>query len=209
MSRRAFFKTAAGMAAAFVAMNDTYGPIFGVSRAEAAIPEKASERAKKLSKQFIMDMHTHFLRDDTRIQTFLNQRKAVGQAGWNPALAQKEQTIDDLKFANYLKEIYFDSDTKVACISGSPSGGPTGLVPDQRDEGTGARHHQRHRRHEAFLLPRDLHPRLSRMDGSDRARLSGSQAGLDEGLHHRRQHQQESEQAPLAARRREPRLSRL
>src|SRR5215467_15927893 len=68
-----------------------------------------------------MDMHTHFLRDDTRIQTVLNQRKAVGQAGWNPALAQKEQTIDDLKFANYLKEIYFDSDTKVACISGSPS----------------------------------------------------------------------------------------
>src|SRR5437660_34462 len=121
MSRRAFFKTAAGMAAAFVAMNDTYGPIFGVSRAEAAIPEKASERAKNLSKQFIMDMHTHFLRDDTRIQNFLNQRKAVGQAGWNPALAQKEQTLDDLKFANYLKEIYFDSDTKVACISGSPS----------------------------------------------------------------------------------------
>ena len=121
MSRRAFFKTAAGMAAAFVAMNDTYGPIFGVSRAEAAIPEKASQRAKNLSKQFIMDMHTHFLRDDTRIQNFLNQRKAVGQAGWNPALAQKEQTLDDLKFANYLKEIYFDSDTKVACISGSPS----------------------------------------------------------------------------------------
>ena len=26
MSRRAFFKTAAGMAAAFVAMNDTFGP---------------------------------------------------------------------------------------------------------------------------------------------------------------------------------------
>jgi uncharacterized protein len=29
MSRRRFFKTAAGMAAAFVAMNDTYGPLFG------------------------------------------------------------------------------------------------------------------------------------------------------------------------------------
>jgi uncharacterized protein len=121
MSRRAFFKTAAGMAAAFVAMNETYGRLYEVSRAEAAIPEMAGERAQGLSKQFIMDMHTHFLRDDTRIQTFLNQRKAVGQAGWNPALAQKEQTIDDLKFANYLKEIYFDSDTKVACVSGSPS----------------------------------------------------------------------------------------
>jgi predicted TIM-barrel fold metal-dependent hydrolase len=120
-SRRAFFKTASGMACAFLAMNDTYGPLFGVSRAEAATPELANERASKLSGQFIMDMHTHFLRDDTRIQTFVNQRMAVGKAGWNPALVDKPQTLEDLKFANYLKEIYFDSDTKVACISGAPS----------------------------------------------------------------------------------------
>jgi predicted TIM-barrel fold metal-dependent hydrolase len=121
VSRRRFFQTAAGMAAAFVAMNDTYGPIFGVSRAEAAEPERANDRARKLSGQFIMDMHTHFLRPGTRIQTFVNQRRAVGKAGWNPALGEKEQSIDDLMFANYLKEIYLDSDTKVACISGAPS----------------------------------------------------------------------------------------
>jgi len=121
MSRRRFFQTASGMAAAFLAMNDTYGPIFGVSKAEAAEPDKANERAKKLSGQFIMDMHTHFLRPGTRIMTFVNQRKAVGTAGWNPALGGKEQTIDDLMFQNYLKEIYLDSDTKVACISGAPS----------------------------------------------------------------------------------------
>jgi predicted TIM-barrel fold metal-dependent hydrolase len=120
-SRRVFFKSASGMAAAFLAMNDTYGPIFGVSRAEAQTPEMANERARKLSGQFIMDMHTHFLRDDTRIQTFLLQRQAVGKAGWNPAIKVEEQTIDSLKFANYLKEIYLDSDTKVACISGAPS----------------------------------------------------------------------------------------
>lgn len=121
ISRRHFFQTAAGMATAFLAMNDTYGPIFGVSKAEAQTPEKANDRAKKLSGQFIMDMHTHFLRPGTRIMTFVNQRKAVGKAGWNPSLGGKEQTIDDLMFANYLKEIYLDSDTKVACISGAPS----------------------------------------------------------------------------------------
>ena len=121
MSRRRFFQTAAGMASAFLAMNDTYGPIYGVSRAEAAEPDRANERAKQLSDQFIMDMHTHFLRPGTRIQTFVNQRKAVGKAGWNPALVNKEQTIDDLMFTNYLKEIYLDSDTKIACISGAPS----------------------------------------------------------------------------------------
>ncbi len=121
ISRRRFFQGAAGMASAFLAMNDTYGPIFGVSRAEAASPEQADARAKKLSGQFIMDMHTHFLRPGTRITAFVAQRSAVGKAGWNPDLKQKEQTIEDLMFANYIKEMYLDSDTKIACISGAPS----------------------------------------------------------------------------------------
>ncbi len=120
-TRRKFFKTAAGMAASFVAMNDTYGPVFGVSSAEAATPEMADERAKSLKGQFIMDMHTHFLRDDTKIMGFVAQRAAVGKAGWNPQLVGKEQTIQELKFANYFKEVYMDSDTKVACITGAPS----------------------------------------------------------------------------------------
>src|SRR5262245_34056852 len=124
ISRRAFFKTAAGMAEAFVAMNDTYGALYDVSRAEAATSEMADERAKALSKQSIMDMHTHFLRDDTRLTGFVRAREAVGKAEWNPALAGKPQTLDDLKFANYFKEVYFDSDTKVALISGSGSEEP-------------------------------------------------------------------------------------
>jgi predicted TIM-barrel fold metal-dependent hydrolase len=121
MDRRKFLKTAAGMAAAFAAMNEVYGPMFGVSKAEAASVERAAELAQARSNQFIMDVHTHFLRPGTRIQTFVNQRKAVGQAGWNPTLAGKEQTIDDLMYANWFKEVYMDSDTKVALISGSPS----------------------------------------------------------------------------------------
>ncbi|MET0442776.1 MAG: amidohydrolase family protein, partial [Casimicrobiaceae bacterium] len=124
VSRRRFFGTAAGMASAFVAMNDVYGPLFGASLAEAATPELANERAKALSGEFVMDMHTHFLRDDTRLEGFVRSREAVGKAGWNPALAGKPQTLDDLKFANYFKEIYFDSDTKVALVSGSGSEEP-------------------------------------------------------------------------------------
>ncbi len=121
VSRRRFFQGAAGMAAAFVAMNDTFGPLYGVSQAEAATPELANERAAALKGQFIMDMHTHFLRDDTRLEGFVRSREAVGKAAWNPALAGKPQSLDDLKFANYFKEIYLDSDTKVALISGSGS----------------------------------------------------------------------------------------
>ncbi len=40
--RRRFFQGAAGMAAAFVAMKDTFGPMYLVSRAEAQTPELAN-----------------------------------------------------------------------------------------------------------------------------------------------------------------------
>jgi uncharacterized protein len=121
LSRRRFFQTAAGMAASFVAMNQVYGRLFEASPAEAATPELANERAQALSGQFVMDTHTHFLRDDTRLMGFVKMREAVGKAGWNGEIGDRPQTIDDLKFANYFKEIYLDSDTKVALLTNSPS----------------------------------------------------------------------------------------
>src|SRR5271169_7228721 len=108
LDRRRFFQSAAGMAASFVAMNEVYGPLFEVSKAEAATPAMAQERAAALKDQFIMDMHTHFLRDDTRIMNFVAMRAAVGKAGWNKELWNKEQTIDDLKYDNYIKEVFLD-----------------------------------------------------------------------------------------------------
>ena len=64
-----------------------------MSKAEAATPAMAQGRANALKDQFIMDMHTHFLRDDTRIMTFVNMRNAVGKAGWNKQLSEREQTM--------------------------------------------------------------------------------------------------------------------
>ena len=71
-----------------------------------------------------MDVHTHFLRDDTRLEGFVRGREAVGKAGWNPELVGKPQTLDDLKYPNWFKEVFLDSDTKVALISGSASEDP-------------------------------------------------------------------------------------
>lgn len=121
LSRRRFFQTAAGMAASFAAMNAVYGPLFDVSPAEAATPDMAQERSDRYRDQFIMDMHTHFLRDDTRLTNFVRMRESVGKAGWNRDLSGREQTIEDLKFENYVKEMFLDSDTKVALISSAPS----------------------------------------------------------------------------------------
>jgi predicted TIM-barrel fold metal-dependent hydrolase len=120
LSRRRFFQTASGMAAAYVAMNEVYGGLFDASPAEAKTMELAQARADGLKDQFIMDMHTHFLRDDTRLTQFVAMRNSVVQAGWNKNLVGT-QSLDDLKFANYMKEIFMDSDTKIALISSAPS----------------------------------------------------------------------------------------
>src|SRR6202051_1711330 len=65
LDRRRFFQTAAGMAASFVAMNEVYGALFDATPAEAATPAMAPEGANALKDQFIMDMPTQLLRDDT------------------------------------------------------------------------------------------------------------------------------------------------
>lgn len=124
LPRRRFLQTASGFAAAFLDMNEVYGPVFGVNPAEAQDQGAAAARAASLRDQFVMDVHTHFLRPDTRIMTFVEQRRAVGRAGWNPALVGKEQTIADLMEANWFEEVFLNSDMKVALISGAPSDTP-------------------------------------------------------------------------------------
>jgi predicted TIM-barrel fold metal-dependent hydrolase len=124
LSRRAFLCTASGMASAFLAMNEVYGAVFQVSEAEAADTELGDEHARELSDQFVLDVHTHFLRDDTRLKNFVALRTDTGRRGYNPALAQRAQTIEDLKFPTYVKEVFLDSDTKIAVLSGAPSDVP-------------------------------------------------------------------------------------
>jgi hypothetical protein len=124
ISRRAFLRTASGMASAFLTMNEVYGAVFQVSEAEAADPELGDEHAGRLSDQFVMDVHTHFLRDDTRLQTFVDIRTDTGKRGYNPALAKHPQTFEDVKFPIYVKEMFLDSDTKIAVLSGAPSDVP-------------------------------------------------------------------------------------
>jgi predicted TIM-barrel fold metal-dependent hydrolase len=123
MDRRRFLASAAGMAAAFIAMNDVFGPLFDVSRAEAAEPGAADARAQAFAGQFIVDAQTHFVRDDFKHDELLGLAKYARQH-WNPALAT-EGSLARFKFDNYVKEIFVDSDTKVALLSGAPFDDPT------------------------------------------------------------------------------------
>jgi uncharacterized protein len=118
MTRRGFLASSAGMAAAFLAMNEVFGPLFDVSRAEAQVPGAADARAAKLAGQFIIDVQTHFVRDDFKQDGLLGLAK-YAKEHWNPALAG-ENDLARYKFENYVKEIFVDSDTKVALLSGAP-----------------------------------------------------------------------------------------
>ncbi|HEV8142818.1 MAG TPA: amidohydrolase family protein [Methylomirabilota bacterium] len=123
MNRRQFLASSAGMAAAFLAMNEVFGPVFEVSPAEAQTPGVADARAGALAGQFIFDDQTHFVRDDFKHEGLLDLAKYAKQH-WNPALAG-ENNLARFKFENYVKEIFVDSDTKVALLSGAPFDDPT------------------------------------------------------------------------------------
>jgi predicted TIM-barrel fold metal-dependent hydrolase len=118
MNRRQFLASTAGMAAAFLAMNEVFGTVFEVTPAEAQTPGVADQRARALAGQFIIDAQTHFVRDDFNQAGLLDLAKYAKQH-WNPALAG-ENTLARYKFENYVKEVFVDSDTKVALLSGAP-----------------------------------------------------------------------------------------
>src|SRR5260221_12054567 len=85
MDRRQFLRTSSGMAVAFAAMNEVFGPLFNVGRAEAAEPEAAAERARALSRQFILDHPVHFVRDAFKEEGLLDLGKYAPQ-NWNAGL---------------------------------------------------------------------------------------------------------------------------
>jgi len=125
MTRRRFFKTAGGMAAAFVrdergVREDGRAVLPGGE--ERAQGPRARAGARRRPQGPIHHGHAHALpARGTPITASSRSANRSARAGWNPALAGKPQTIQDLMFPNYVKEIFLDSDTKVSCISGSYS----------------------------------------------------------------------------------------
>ena len=125
LDRRSFLRTSCGMAAAFVAMNDVYGPIFKVNAAEAAEPSAAAARANAMAQQFVFDDQVHFVRDDYKWEGIVDLAKYAA-SHWVPEIKKEPvgMSLDRYKFENFLKEIYFDSDTRVGLLSGAPFDNP-------------------------------------------------------------------------------------
>lgn len=132
LDRRRFLGTASGMAAAFLAMNDVFGPLFDVSRAEAAQPEASMARAAGLRNQFIFDDQTHFVHDGFNQEGLLGLGVFAAE-NWNRTLKGEQLTLAYYKFDNYMRQIFINSDTKIALLSGAPFDDPAWLfLPNEQ-----------------------------------------------------------------------------
>ena len=107
MNRRQFLASSAGMAAAFLAMNEVFGSVFDVSLAEAQQPGVAAARSGALAGQFIVDVQTHFVRDDFNQAGLLDLAKYAKQ-NWNPNIAGENDLARTIR--DYVKEVFVDSE---------------------------------------------------------------------------------------------------
>ena len=121
ISRRDFLRSSRGMAAAFLALNTVWGcRSFDVDPSEVTDPGASAEKWPK--PYFIFDVQTHHVAAGRQIEIPpLLRYREFGAAMGNTALANKTHQWEDLYLANYVKEVFLDSDTVVAVITGLPS----------------------------------------------------------------------------------------
>ncbi|GAC1464265.1 MAG: hypothetical protein NVSMB9_02710 [Isosphaeraceae bacterium] len=120
-SRRRFLQSGSGMAAALSALNQVFGEHYEV-RAED-VNEAGAFEEKWPKDQFIFDVQTHHVDvsrkwyDDTptgrATRSFFEMLR--------PGAKTREESLELLNRAHYVKEIFGDSDTVMAVISGVPS----------------------------------------------------------------------------------------
>jgi len=121
MSRRDFLRTGSGMAAALLAFNQVFGDVYDVNADEVKDQKAFEEKWPK--DQFIFDVQTHHVDvsrkwyDDTpqgrSTVTFFRLLR--------PLAGSTEKSLEQLNRAHYVKEVFGDSDTVMAIISGVPT----------------------------------------------------------------------------------------
>lgn len=111
MPRRDFMRTSMGMATAFLASNMIYGPNWDVDAAETLDAEATAEKFPK-GEYFVLDVQTHFTNG---VAIGFRTAEFVRNMGFD-----LQDNPDAYSFTNFVKEIFFDSETSIAVISGVP-----------------------------------------------------------------------------------------
>ena len=139
------------------------------------------------SKQFVFDDQLHFVRDDYKWDGIADLAKYAA-AHWNPSMQNDAVGlgVDRYKFDNFLKEIYFDSDTRVGLLSGAPFDNPDNwfLTNDQIRQAADTVN--THRRPAAAAVPLAVHAEAAGLAGRGGSLHRDGAADQLEGLHDRR-----------------------
>ncbi|MFL5339202.1 MAG: amidohydrolase family protein [Gemmataceae bacterium] len=114
LDRRGFLSRGVGMAAALLAMNEVFGHYYEVRADEAETPGAFEEKWPK--DQFIFDVQTHHVDIAAKWYETPDGKKVA-----NFLRMIRRGTLDDLNRAHYVKELFGDSDTTMAVISGVPT----------------------------------------------------------------------------------------
>jgi len=121
LSRREFLGTSCGMAAAMICFNEVFGKTYEVDPIEALEPAARVERWPKT--EFIFDNQTHHI----DVETGWFEKTDAGRAAaaflrrFRPNAPTTAASLEALNQAHFVKELFFDSDTVLAIISGVPS----------------------------------------------------------------------------------------
>jgi predicted TIM-barrel fold metal-dependent hydrolase len=111
IDRRAYLASSMGLATAFLAQNMVYGRHWDVEETETLEPGATAEKWPK-GEYFIIDVQAHF-----------TNGLALGFRGMefirNMGFKLKENS-ESYSFPNFVKEMYFDSETSMLVISGVP-----------------------------------------------------------------------------------------
>jgi len=111
MDRRNFMASTMGLATCFLAANKVYGQVFDVDPVEAYEPQATAEKWPK-DDYFVIDVQSHFTNG---IQLPFRDMEFVKNMGF-----QLKNDVEAYSFHNFVKEMFYDSDTKMVIISGVP-----------------------------------------------------------------------------------------
>ncbi len=114
MDRRTFMSSTMGLATCFLASNKAFGTnVWDVDEIESWEPAATAEKFPK-GEYFVIDVQAHFT-NGIRIPGFRTM-EFVKNMGF-----QLKDDAESYGFKNFVKEMFFDSDTSIVVISGVPT----------------------------------------------------------------------------------------
>lgn len=119
LDRRTFMASSMGLATCFLAQNKVFGKVWDVDEIESWETAATDEKFPK-GEYFVIDVQAHFTNG---MALGFRNMEFVKNMGF-----ELKNDAESYSFKNFVKEMYFDSDTSMVVISGVPT------LEKQRDE---------------------------------------------------------------------------